>query len=84
MRSGSTAPGVRCSTMNTHAPLNLPHVSVRLRWFMGIAWVAILIKCVIVTWAVEHWHMPFHASWVVVPTLAFAALASVVWLLHRE
>lgn len=49
---------------------------------MAIAWVAIVIKCWFVTWAVDRWHMPFHAAWVVVPTLVFAALASGLWLVH--
>jgi hypothetical protein len=56
----------------------------RIRWFMAAAWVAILAKCVFVTWAVGHWRMPFHAAWVVIPTLLFAALATVLWAGHHE
>lgn len=58
--------------------------SPRVRWFMAAAWVVIVIKCLVVTWAIEHWRMPFHASWVVVPTLVFAALATALWFRHHE
>ena len=49
---------------------------------MGAAWIAILGKCAGVWWAVEHWHMPFHPAWIVVPTLVFAGLASMLWATH--
>jgi hypothetical protein len=84
MRSPDADSGVPSQVMNIPAPLEVGHRSVRLRWFMAVGWVAIVIKCMLVAWAVDHWHMPFHASWVVVPTIAFAALASGVWLAHRE
>jgi hypothetical protein len=70
--------------------MNLPlHIDVaqyprRVRWFMAIAWVAILVKCVLVWWAMGHWHVPYHPMWIVGPTLAFAALASALWLTHYE
>jgi len=51
---------------------------------MGVAWALILIKCILVTWAVGHWHMPFNAGWVTAPTVIFAALASGLWLVHRD
>lgn len=70
--------------MNTPAPLDLHRVSVRVRWFMGVTWALILVKCVFVTWAVGHWHMPFNAGWVTVPTVIFAALASGLWVAHRD
>ena len=70
--------------MNTPTSLGQPRSSIRLRWFMGLAWIAILVKCALVVWAIDRWHMPFHASWIVMPTLAFAALASALWVTHRE
>ena len=51
---------------------------------MAVAWVLIAIKCVVVWWAVERWHMPFHPMWVIAPTLAFAALATFLWVTHHE
>lgn len=59
-------------------------VAVRVRLFMAAAWAIILAKCLVVIWAVDHWQMPFHAGWVVLPTLAFASLATVLWLGHEE
>jgi hypothetical protein len=52
---------------------------VRMRWFVGAIWGAILIKCALVWWAVVHWHVPFHPGWIVLPTLLFAALATLLW-----
>lgn len=56
----------------------------RVRWFMGLAWIVIVAKCVLVWWAMAHWRVPFHPMWIVGPTLVFAALASVLWVTHRE
>jgi hypothetical protein len=70
--------------MHNSPTLDLRRTSVRTRWFMAVAWVAIAIKCMVVTWAVERWRLPFHPAWIVGPTLAFAALASGLWLVHRD
>jgi hypothetical protein len=70
--------------MQTPIGFHLHTPTLRTRVFMIVAWVAILAKCVFVTWAVEHWRMPFHAAWVVAPTLAFAALATALWLGYHE
>jgi hypothetical protein len=53
---------------------------VRMRWILAIAWVVILAKCVVVTWAMNHWHVPIHPGWVVVPTLLLAAGATWLWI----
>lgn len=69
-----------------HTPANYAaHVRLlRIRWFMAAAWAVIIAKCVFVSWAVDHWRMPFHAAWVVVPTIVFAALATALWAAHHE
>jgi hypothetical protein len=64
--------------------VDVTQYSVRARWLMIIAWLLIGAKCMAVTWAVDRWHMPFHAAWVVVPTLVFAALATGLWLTHHR
>lgn len=51
-----------------------------MRWFLAGAWVLILAKCVAVAWAIDHWSVPIHAAWVVVPTLLIAILATGIWL----
>jgi hypothetical protein len=62
--------------------IDLAQYPARLRWWVALAWVVIVVKCVVVWWAVRHWQMPFHPGWVVGPTLLFAALASALWLTH--
>lgn len=57
---------------------------VRMRRFLGMAWIAILAKCVLVWWAIGHWQVPFHPAWIVMPTLLFAALATVLWLAPHD
>jgi hypothetical protein len=70
--------------MNSPLQVGLAQYPRRVRWFMGIAWGVILVKCVVVWWAIGHWHLPFHPMWIVGPTLAFAGLASALWLAHHE
>jgi hypothetical protein len=64
--------------------IDIEQYSARSRWLMGIAWIIIFVKCVVVWWAIEHWQMPFHPAWIIGPTLAFAALASLLWLTHAR
>lgn len=51
---------------------------------MVFAWFAIIVKCLLVAWAIEHWHVPIHAAWIIAPTLAFAAVATGLWATHHE
>ncbi|MFZ5494434.1 MAG: hypothetical protein ACOZE5_03735 [Verrucomicrobiota bacterium] len=53
---------------------------VRMRWFLGVSWIVILAKCVLVWWAMSHWQAPMHPAWIVLPTLMFAALATALWI----
>ncbi len=48
------------------------------------AWLLILAKCILVTWAVQHWQVPIHPGWIVWPTVAFGALATCLWLGGRN
>jgi hypothetical protein len=50
---------------------------------MVAVWIVIAVKCVVVWWAMERYHVPFHPLWIVAPTLVFAALASALWLTHE-
>lgn len=63
-----------------HLQLDVTRYPVRMRWFFGAVWLAILVKCALVWWAMIHWHVPFHPGWIVVPTLLFALLATGLWL----
>ncbi len=56
----------------------------RTRWFLEIGWVVIIAKCLAVPWAVSRWQVPVHPGWVIVPTLLFAALVTVVVMAWRK
>jgi hypothetical protein len=32
----------------------------------------------------NHWHVPIHPGWVVIPTLMLAALATALWIAPHE
>jgi len=50
----------------------------RVRLFLAIGWTVILVKCLAVPWVIARWRIPIHPGWVIVPTLIFAALVTVV------
>jgi hypothetical protein len=54
------------------------------RWFLGVAWLVIVVKCFVVWWALPHYHAPIAPVIIIGPTLFFAALVTVLWLSHRE
>jgi len=87
VRQVTRCPGRRTEydgRMNSPLPIDFAQSPRRVRWFMGIAWVLIVVKCVVVWWAMGHWQVPFHPMWIVGPTVAFATLASALWLTHQE
>lgn len=55
----------------------------RVRLFLAIGWVVIIAKCLAMPWLLNHWQVPVHPGWVIVPTLIFAALVTVVVVVHR-
>jgi hypothetical protein len=55
----------------------------RMRVFLGIGWVLIVAKCLAVPWVITRWRIPINPGWVVVPTLIFAALVTVVVLAYH-
>lgn len=57
---------------------------VAMRRFVSLAWVVILAKCAFVWWAIHHWNVPVAPAIIIVPTLAMASLATVLWLVHKE
>lgn len=62
-------------------PVRLPR---RVRLFLEIGWVLVIAKCLAVPWIVDHYRIPFGAGWVIIPTLAFAALVTLVVITHRD
>jgi hypothetical protein len=49
------------------------------RWIIA-GWVLILLKCTALWWAIIAFHVPIHPMWLVGPTLAFAALATALYI----
>ena len=54
------------------------------RRFLGIAWIVIAAKCLFVSWAVSHYHMPISAGVIIGPTLFFAGLVTVLWVTYHD
>jgi hypothetical protein len=54
----------------------------RLERVLALGWVLVLLKSVLVHWAVSHYQVPFNAWWLIGPTFAFAALCT--WLYWRR
>lgn len=62
------------------SPTGVPR---RVRLFLAIGWVVIIAKCLAMPWLLNHWQVPVHPGWVIVPTLIFAALATVLVVVHQ-
>ena len=73
---------VRYPPMRTPIPIDLAQYSAKANWFMAAAWLVIAIKCGLVAWAFDRWHIPFHPAWIIAPTLVFAGLATILWITH--
>jgi hypothetical protein len=53
------------------------------RKILLIAWIIILLKCLLTPWVIAHWAIPVAAAWIVMPTLIFAVLATWIWVVHK-
>jgi hypothetical protein len=69
--------------MQAH-PLLATAVSRRTRWILEIGWLVIIAKCLAVPWIVARWQVPVHPGWVIVPTLIFGALVTLVVIAWRK
>lgn len=54
-------------------------VEKRLVW----GWIAILVKCIIVDWAMRHYNVPINPGWVIYPTLAMGAVCTLLYCWRR-
>ena len=70
--------------MTSPVHIDIAQYSSRSRWFMAVAWMVILVKCLLAWWAIDRWQVPFHPVWIIGPTLVFAALASLLWMTHAR
>ena len=42
-------------------------------------WLFIVVKCFAVIWAIDHWAVPVHPYWVIVPTILMATLCTAIY-----
>ncbi len=56
----------------------------RVRLALEIGWVIIIAKCLAVPWVVNHYQVPFGSGWVIVPTLLFAGLVTLLVVIHYD
>ena len=54
------------------------------RWFLGVAWLVIVVKCFLVAWAIPHYSVPVAPIVIIGPTLFFAGVVTVLWINHHE
>ena len=62
------------------APLPREPRSPRAEKWIVAGWVLILVKCGVLWWAIIAYNVPIHPLWLVAPTIAFAALASALYI----
>jgi hypothetical protein len=51
----------------------------RLERLIVLGWIVIVLKSIVVVWAVRHYRIPFNPLWVIAPTVAFAILITWVY-----
>jgi hypothetical protein len=68
---------VRGVSVSRKVPRNL-----RVERVIAACWAVIALKSVIVVWLFARYHVPVSPLWVIAPTVAFAALCTLVYLLR--
>lgn len=68
---------VRSIFVRRKTPRNL-----RVERVIKAGWVLIIIKSIAVVWLFDRYHVKVNALWVIAPTVAFAALCTLVYLLR--
>ena len=68
---------VREVSVSARAPRNR-----RVERFIGVCWVIILLKSAAVLWLFDRYHVPVNPLWVIAPTILFAALCTIIYLLR--
>jgi hypothetical protein len=43
------------------------------------SWLLIVVKCFVIIWVINHWAVPIHPYWIIMPTILMAALGTVVY-----
>ncbi len=68
---------VRSVKVTVKAPRNR-----RVERLIAICWGVIVLKSVAVVWLFDRYHVPVSPLWVIAPTVIFASLCTVVYLLR--
>jgi uncharacterized membrane protein len=55
----------------------------RVERVIAVCWGVIAVKCVVVVWLFSRYHVPVSALWVIAPTVVFAALCTLVYMLRE-
>ncbi len=71
------APGQDNSSLT---PLPREPRNPRAEKWIAAGWVLILVKCAVIWWAIIAYNVPIHPLWLVAPTIAFAALATALYI----
>lgn len=58
--------------------------NIRVERLIVAGWVLIAIKSVVVWWACQHYTVPVHPLWVIVPTVLMALLCTGLYYYHRR
>jgi hypothetical protein len=56
----------------------------RLEILIYVCWCLIVVKSLVVVWAINHYSVPIHPLWVIGPTVGFAFLATAVYYWLRD
>ena len=67
---------VREITLRTRAPR-----SRRTQRILLAGWVLIAVKSALIVWAVNRYHIPVDPMWVIVPTVVFGAVCTLIYFL---
>lgn len=66
------------------ADARVTHAHHHMNVIIAVCWILIGLKCIAVTWATQRYHVPFSPLWIILPTLAFAALATGLYYRLRD
>lgn len=56
--------------------------NLRVERTIEVCWAVIVVKSVVVVWLFDRYHVPVNPLWVIAPTVVFAGLCTLVYLLR--
>lgn len=55
----------------------------RVEWVLIVSWILILLKSVLVWWAIRTYRVPINAWWIIGPTLGMGAVCTALYVWRR-